>query len=43
LFITLLLGGLFFIWTVSYVLKYRNRVMIVISRMDVTVVGDSLL
>jgi hypothetical protein len=43
LFITLLWGGLFCIWMVSYVLRYRNRVMIVISRMDVTVVGDSLL
>ena len=36
-------GGLFCIWMVSYVLRYRNRVMIVISRMDVTVVGGSLL
>jgi hypothetical protein len=27
----------------SYVLRYRNRVMIVISRIGFTVVGDSLL
>ena len=31
-------------WMVSYVLRLLpNRVMIVLSRMDVTVVGDSLL